>query len=67
MAISRSQVETTSAEVAQARAAVDQAALDLAATKISAPAAGRVTRRLAEAGTYVQVGQTLLAIVPREV
>ena len=67
VAMSQSQVETTSAEVAQARAAVERAELELASTKIYAPESGRVTRKVAEAGAYVQVGQALLAIVSRDV
>ena len=67
VAMSQSQVETSNAEVAQARAAVERAELELAATKIYAPESGRVTRKVGEAGAYVQIGQALLAIVPREV
>ena len=67
MAMSRSQAATASAEVAQARAAVERAELDLAATRLEAPESGRVTRKMVEAGAYVQVGQAALAIVPRDV
>lgn len=67
MAVSQAQADTASAEVAQARAAVEHAELELASTKLYAPASGRVTRRVAEAGAYVQVGQTVLTIVPRDV
>src|SRR5215831_9470371 len=65
--MSRSQTDTASAEVAQARAAVEHAELDLASTKLYAPEAGRVTRRAVEAGAYVQIGQTIMAIVPHDV
>jgi membrane fusion protein, multidrug efflux system len=67
VAMSRSQAETASAEVAQARAAVEHAELDLAATRLLAPESGRVTRKVVEAGAYVQIGQAALAIVPRDV
>jgi membrane fusion protein (multidrug efflux system) len=43
------------------------ARLDFSYTKIFAPSDGRVTRKSVEAGDYVQVGQTLLSIVPPEV
>ena len=67
VAMSRSQADTASAEVAQARAAVEHAELELASTKLYAPEAGRVTRKAVEAGAYVQIGQAVMAIVPREV
>src|SRR6266446_3458997 len=67
VAMSRSQADTASAEVAQARAAVEHAELELASTKLSAPEAGRVTRKAVEAGAYVQIGQAVLAIVPSDV
>jgi membrane fusion protein (multidrug efflux system) len=66
MAVSRAQADTVSAEVAQARAAVERAEIDVASTKIYAPESGRVTRKVVEAGAYVQVGQVLLTIVPRD-
>jgi membrane fusion protein (multidrug efflux system) len=67
MAVSQAQADTVRAEVAQARTAVEQAEIDLGATKLYAPESGRVTRKVVEAGAYVQVGQTLLTIVPRDV
>jgi membrane fusion protein (multidrug efflux system) len=67
MAVSQAQADRVSAEVAQARAAVAQAEIDLTATKLYAPESGRVTRRAVEAGAYVQVGQTLLTLVPRDI
>jgi membrane fusion protein, multidrug efflux system len=67
VAMSRSQADTASAEVAQARAAVERAELDLASTRLYAPEAGRVTRKAVEAGAYVQIGQSVMAIVPRDV
>lgn len=48
------------------RAALKRADLDLSYTDIRAPEAGHVTRKSVEAGAYVQVGQALLSIVPRE-
>jgi len=52
------------AKTAEARVDVDQARLQLSYTKIFAPTAGRVTGRKVEEGTYVNVGQPLLAVVP---
>ena len=54
-------------QVDQLEAAVRQAELDLSHTKIWAPESGRITRKSVEAGNYVQVGQTLLSIVPDNV
>lgn len=67
VAISRSQAETSTAEFEQAQAAVKQAELQLSYTKIRAPEGGRVTRKSVESGAYVQVGQSLLALVPSRV
>jgi membrane fusion protein (multidrug efflux system) len=67
IAVSQAQADTARAEVEQARAMVAQAEIDLAATKVYAPTSGRVTRKVIEAGAYVQVGQTLLTVVPQTV
>ena len=56
VAVSQSQADTASAEVTQARAAVEHAELELASTNLYAPETGRVTRKVAEAGAYVQIG-----------
>ena len=52
---------------AQSEAAVRQAELSLSYTKVTAPDAGRVTRRVVEQGNYIQPGQSLLAIVPKNI
>lgn len=62
----RSQTTTASADVAQAKAAVEQAELMMSYTKIYAPEDGRVTRRAIEEGTFVQIGQPLLAVVSND-
>ncbi|HSB73073.1 MAG TPA: HlyD family secretion protein [Candidatus Methylomirabilis sp.] len=67
VAISRSQADTSAAEIEQAQAAVKQAELQLSYTRIRAPEGGRVTRKNVEPGAYVQVGQSLMALVPRRV
>jgi membrane fusion protein, multidrug efflux system len=60
-------VEAALTRTKQAR--TDQAAadLDLSYTKITAPDDGRVTRKAVEVGNYVQVGQSLLALVPTNI
>ena len=50
----------------KAAALLKQAELDLSYTRIAAPCSGRVTRKSAEVGTYVQAGEALMAIVPPE-
>ncbi len=64
IAVSKAQVDVADAQVAQAQAAVDQAQLALSYTRITAPEAGRVTRKMVEEGAYVQPGQTLMTLVP---
>jgi membrane fusion protein, multidrug efflux system len=66
VAASRAQVATANADVEQAKAAVEQAELNLSYTKIYAPEDGTVTKKAIEEGTFVQVGQALMAIVPDE-
>ena len=51
----------------QAEAVLRQAELNRSYADITAPEDGWVTRRIVERGQYVQVGQALLAIVPRNV
>lgn len=60
-------VDTAKANIAQSEAAVRQAELNLSYTKVTAPDAGRVTRRVVEQGNYIQPGQSLLAIVPKNI
>jgi membrane fusion protein, multidrug efflux system len=51
------------AQVAEARATLREAELNLEYATITAPVAGRVTRRTVEVGQVVQPGQPLLAVV----
>lgn len=67
VAVSRSQLKALDAELAQARAALRQAELNLEYTKIKAPIAGRVTRKSAEPGNYIQPGQAVMALVAGDV
>jgi membrane fusion protein, multidrug efflux system len=67
VAYSQAQAEQAAAQIIQLEAAVHQAELDLSYTKIYAPESGRVTRKSVEPGAYVQVGQTILSMVPEHV
>lgn len=62
----QAQVPTADAGVQQAQAALRQAELNRSYADITAPEDGWVTHRAVEPGQYVQVGQALLAIVPRQ-
>ena len=57
-------VRLATARLQAAKAARDNAALQLSYTKITAPAAGLVSRKTVEVGQLVQPGQTLLSVVP---
>jgi membrane fusion protein, multidrug efflux system len=58
---------TTQAALAQQGAALERAKLNLAYAKITAPESGRITKKSVESGSYIQVGQNLLSIVPDQV
>ena len=64
---SRSRAAVLLAEVDKAKAGAAQARLNLSYTHITAPADGYVTKRAVEPGQFVQMGQSLLAIVPKSV
>lgn len=66
IAASQAKAQYADAQVALAQAQVDAAELDLSYTTIKAPTAGRVTRKNIQPGQYLQIGQTLLAIVPQD-
>ena len=61
------QREAAAAEVEEAQAALHQQELQVSYTRLTAPEDGRVTMKAVEPGDYVQIGQALMAIVPREV
>ena len=60
---SQARAASAQARLAQARAALEQARLNLSYTRVTAPAAGVVSRKSVEPGQTVQAGQPLLAIV----
>lgn len=62
--IKQREAEAQRAMVALAREQVRQAELNLGYTKITAPAAGHVTRKNVEPGRSVSAGQALMAVVP---
>jgi membrane fusion protein (multidrug efflux system) len=64
---SRSEADMASADRDKAGAELAQARLDLSYAKIYAPTSGFVTKKSVEAGQFVQTGQSILSIVPREV
>jgi len=66
-ALDQASIQTAAAEVQKNAAMVRQAELNLSYTQVQAPEAGYVTHRTVEAGSYVQPGQALLAIVPNDV
>jgi len=70
----RSQVNAFAAVLESIKAKIGQADADLAAaqlnqsyTLVKAPEAGRVTQKSVEPGAYVQAGQNLFALVPKNV
>jgi membrane fusion protein, multidrug efflux system len=67
VALSEAGVETATDAVQQAEAKLHQAELNVSYTRIIAPMDGRITARTVQAGNYVQPGQALLALVPKDV
>ena len=63
--LGQANIATAEANIGQSEAAMRQAELNLSYTKVTAPETGRVTRRVVEQGNYIQPGQSLLAIVPK--
>jgi membrane fusion protein (multidrug efflux system) len=57
-------VQGAQGDLSKATADVHRAKVNLSYCTITAPEDGRVTRKSVEAGSYVQTGQNLLAIVP---
>lgn len=63
LAVAAAEVKELQAAVARAEAVLGQAEKNLADTKITAPIAGRVTKRTVELGAYLQPGQQVMALV----
>jgi membrane fusion protein (multidrug efflux system) len=66
IAVAKSEYANANAEVARLQAQLAQARQNENDTLVYAPAAGRITRKNVEPGSYLEVGQTVLALVPRE-
>jgi membrane fusion protein (multidrug efflux system) len=66
-AISQADLDAARGTFDVAKAALDQAKLNLEYTRITAPVDGRITRKNVEPGDYIQTGQTLFSIVPRDI
>lgn len=62
----QAKLETARAQVQQAEADLRLAELNGSYARLTAPQAGRATRKAVEPGAYVQVGQTLLSLVSAE-
>jgi len=63
----RAEADVVFSQVKEAKTAESQAELDLSYTKILAPCDGLVTRKQVEVGDYLQVGQTIMSLVPTNV
>ncbi len=66
VAVAESERADADAEVARLSAELDQAKLNLTHATIVAPVDGRITNKNVEVGQYVDVGQSILAIVPNQ-
>jgi membrane fusion protein, multidrug efflux system len=66
VAASQKTLERGESQARQAEADVRAAELNLSYTRIVAPEAGRVTRKAVETGDYLQVGQSLMALVSNQ-
>ena len=67
LASNQAKTEAMQANIMKLEAEVAQAELDLKYTKVYAPQAGRVSARSVEMGNYLQVGQPIMQIVPKQV
>jgi membrane fusion protein, multidrug efflux system len=59
-------LERAQAQAEQSNVDVKQAELNLSYTHVTAPQDGLVTRKAVESGDYIQVGQRLMALVPKD-
>lgn len=65
--VAQSAVTTAQANVASAQAQLQQAQTNFSYTKITAPEAGRITGKHVWPGSYVQSGQIMMTLVPKNV
>ena len=67
LAQAEAQIKQLEGQLAQQKATLDAAELDLSYTRVVAPHDGWVSRRNVEAGTFLQPGALILAIVEPEI
>jgi len=67
LAAAKAEADAVLAQVNESKTEVDSAQLNVDYTKIYAPCDGLVTRKQVEVGDYLQTGQTIFSIVPRDV
>ena len=63
----KAEADAVLSQLNESKTAVDSAQLNVDYTKIYAPCDGLVTRKQVEAGDYLETGQTLFSIVPKDV
>jgi len=67
MDAAKAEADAVLSQFDESKTEVDTAQLNLSYTKIFAPCDGLVTRKQVEPGDYLQTGQTIFSIVPRDV
>ena len=63
----KAEADAVMSQLNESKTEVDSAQLNVSYTKIFAPCEGLVTRKQVEVGDYLQTGQTIFSIVPKEV
>lgn len=63
----KAEADAVLSQLDESKTQVDSAQLNVSYTKIYAPCDGLVTRKQVETGDYLQTGQTIFSIVPRDV
>lgn len=64
--VAQAKKDAAQADIQREQAELEQAKINLSYTRLYAPQAGCVTARSLEQGNYVQVGQAVMAIVPKK-
>ena len=67
MDAARAEADAMLGQLSESKTEVDSAKLNVSYTKIFAPCDGLVTRKQVEAGDYLQTGQTIFSLVPKDV
>ena len=63
----KAEADAMLAQLNESKTEVDSAQLNVSYTKIFAPCDGLVTRKQVEVGDYLQTGQTIFSLVPKDV